>query len=232
MKLTPGQKHKARIQAERAAEAAQAARLNADPAAAANSDASLRLLDDAVLARVKAVSAIPQGVARVEAKKRALLEFLPHVDELLTSNAAVESLAFFWCMIWSADVGDIATLMRLGQYATARNLMMPAPFGSTYSVKQFLADQIIDWATVEVKNDRSTAPYFDDLYEYIFVKKWAVHDITKAKYHKQKALILESEQKFATALEEAKKAEEIAGQKAMVKTLIARLTKAIAAMEE
>ncbi|MGE4301987.1 MAG: phage terminase small subunit [Victivallaceae bacterium] len=217
----------------REAEEAAAKRLAEGGAAAmkAAGDSAFTLLVDALAAARNTVHAAPQGEARVALKRKFLAEFMPAVEDYLASGKVYANPVLIWCMVWSFDVGDVSTGIRLAEAAIAQHQKLTAPFQSDYTVARFAADAVLEWAQAQVKAGSSAEPYFTRFLDKVLSGALAVHDIVKAKYCKLAAQILASSYPVG-ALEYAREAQELGGDKAQVKTLISALEKEIAKQAE
>ncbi|MEA4863371.1 MAG: phage terminase small subunit [Victivallaceae bacterium] len=218
----------------REAEEAAAKRLAEGGAAAmkAAGDSAFTLLVDALAAARNTVHAAPQGEARVALKRKFLAEFMPAVEDYLATGKVYANPVLIWCMVWSFDVGDAATGIRLAEAAIAQHQKLTAPFQNDYTVARFAADAVLEWAQAQVKAGSSAEPYFTRFLDKVLSGALAVHDIVKAKYCKLAAQIHAAAGNPAPALEYARRAQELGGDKAQVKTLISALEKTVAEKAE
>jgi hypothetical protein len=226
-----GLRYQAAVMAEESARALLEQMRRNDSAAQAgqaSKNAAFELLVAELMNAEKALHDLPQGEARRERKKTLLSQYLPFVETFLAGEENFQNPVLMWCLVWSVDIGDMATAQRLATAAIERNQVMPRPpFKEGYSVKTFWADAVIVWANEEFAFGRSVNPYFPDV--MVQALEWPVHDIIKSRYHKLAALIDRKNGALDSALKHAKRAQEIAGPDAKVKTLVAELEKAVAA---
>lgn len=215
--------HRRRVeQAKRAVEAQNRA------AAAAAPDATERekraLLQAALDADCKRISALPAGSPERTALKTELLrQYLPMVEAYLAEKTPHENPVLVQAMIWSFDVGDLATAMRLADVAIAEGQPMPQRFKS--DVRTFVADAVYDYAAQASARGEAVDPLVWDR-EFALVTAPGAenlyHAAVRIKYLKLAAQLTDDPRQ---ALEFLELAQAIDPKRAQVKTAIAKLKK-------
>lgn len=218
------QKHKARVQAQKAQKTSK-------PVTVAEQAKVDELLVVAVESAVKGLHDIPQGELRVARKKALLAEFIPQIaDYLADENACYQNLVFAWCTVWLFDVGMYELGIKYAKVMIERDLKLPAPpFKNSYSATNFLADNVMEIGYADYKAELTLSPIFDAEFEAL-VESDGVHDVLKAKLLKVAARFMERNELYQTCIDYCKLALQYDA-KAQVKTMLDKATKALAKIE-
>lgn len=89
--------------------------------------------------RLKDIQSI-EGKADV--KRQLLPEYAPWIDGVLEKETGQQDDILMTVLVWSIDVGDLPTALRLGRYAIANDLVMPDQFKR--DVATVLAEEFAD----------------------------------------------------------------------------------------
>ena len=206
--------HSRVVRERQAREAVESARAETASATAADAD-QFALMQTALDADCRQLSALPQGSARTERKRGLIRTWLPVVETYLKSGAKYKNVILTQTMI-------------LARVAVAQNQPMPARFKR--DIRTGVADLLLDW--VNTRNGQPIEPYFSEIFEAVIppddAPGWAIHEEIKLKYIR--VAIREAERNNPVrALELCKLAERIAPGRAKVKTKRAELEKKLKA---
>ncbi|AYH10192.1 terminase [Pectobacterium parmentieri] len=178
MKLSPAQRHTARIAAERLLRQQQSL----------DSETSLHIQIVALEKDVAAASAVESRAERQEYKRDVLLpRWMPTAQAWLDGDSVHQNPVFAWCVIWLFDSGQFDQALDWAEVAILRGQETPSAFGSTFPV--FVADTVLAWAEAEAAAGHDVEPYFSRTLGNV-MQYWKVYDVIKAKYMKFSGLHL------------------------------------------
>ncbi|WP_336819392.1 phage terminase small subunit [Cedecea sp. MMO-103] len=172
MRLSPAQRHSARIEAERKLRQEQALDM----------ETSLHVLIAALEKDVAAAAAIESRLERMAFKRDVLLpRWMPTAQEWLDGDNLHQNPVFAWCVVWLFDTSQFDQALDWADEAVARGQETPAVFGSTFPV--FVADTVLSWAEAEAAQGHDVEPYFSRTLGNV-MQHWNVYEVIKAKYLK------------------------------------------------
>lgn len=176
--LSPAQKHKERILLS------QRLAKNQPVAASHSLHVQLRELErDRV-----ALQALPCTSDRVAMKRSVLLpKWLPVAQEYLDSGEEYQNLIFAWCVVWLFDVEEFDQALDWAEIAINQGQRTPERLKRTFAA--FVADTILEWATVTAELGESVEPYFSRTFRNV-AEKWRLHEEISAKWFKFAGLLL------------------------------------------
>lgn len=186
---------------------------------------------NADLADLKAIVSVKE---KIEHKRNVLLpKYLPKAKsilqnhELLTSNKPLPLLVY--CMIWSFDTGDIEQGFEFYQAVLRSNQDMPENIRSNPTVFAFGA--FYDWAKEQHANGRSAEPYLTNVYQHIDEQDIKLPDELMANIHKLVGDYHFDSKEFDLASSAFEQASLLLGEKAKVKTRLAKVRKELEQLE-
>lgn len=178
MRLSPAQRHNARIEAERLLRQQQSL----------DTETSLHIQIVALEKDVAAAAAIESRAERMVFKRDVLLpRWIPTAQSWLEGDSVQQNPVFAWCVVWLFDTGQFDQALDWADVAVALGQETPAAFGSTFPV--FVADTVLSWAEVEAVQGHDLEPYFSRTRENV-MQHWNVYEVIKAKYLKFSGLHL------------------------------------------
>ncbi|SFC49485.1 phage terminase small subunit [Pragia fontium] len=178
MYMSPGQRHKARIEAEKALSQGKAL----------SSPDSMHLQLNALDRDVARCRRQPNRAERRKMKRDELLpRWLPTVEQYLESAAVHINPTFVWCIVWLFDVGDFDRALDWVDIAIDQHQPAPANFKGTLA--SFTADTVLAWAENEFSLGHSVEPYFSRTFEQVR-DNWRLHEKVSAKWFKFAGMLL------------------------------------------
>ncbi|SDF04629.1 phage terminase small subunit [Rhodospira trueperi] len=173
---TPAQIARARSLALADAARAHAAGSPAGPAPAGPAPAAGSGLDR-MLAQLKRdrdqLRGIQSMVARAEAKRELMPDYMPYVDGVLEADTGRQDPVVVHMMIWALDVGDHATMLRLAGYVIRHGLAMPEGF------ERPPAAWLVEELARVAMDDPAALPHLDDALR--LTSDMDMHDPIRAK---------------------------------------------------
>lgn len=152
---TPARRHRERVSALVAHQAARAALA---PLENAKPYELMRARLDADMRRLKLIQSIER---KVELKRQLLPEYAAWVDGVLEANSGQQDEVLVTAMVWRIDTGDISGALRIADYALWHDLKLPARYERTLPC--LLAEEIADAAKRQL--DEKKLPELDPLLE-------------------------------------------------------------------
>jgi len=224
MAMSPCQRHRARIKAAETLDKREA--LTSSPV-------SFHLQKLELESDVAHLRGQPCTADRVDMKRDELLpRWLPTVEAYIAGDKRYANPALVYCVIWLLDTGEIEKALDWADIAIGEGQDMPDNFKST--MPAFIADTVLEWATVEAASGHSIEPFFSRTFNNIR-DKWRLHEDINAKWFKFAGLYLlrdHNGEPRATAVEDVdtlEKADELLAQaekynkNAGVKTMRAKI---------
>ena len=137
---------------------------------------------------VNKIRAFPNFELKAEYKRDVFLpKWMPFVEEYLAKGIVYQNDYLAYCIIYSFDVGDFDTALRLADLAIKQNQSLPERFKST--LPTFVANQIYDWTDKTAAAGQSVEPYFSQTFKNV-ATQWQLHEIVTAKWLKLAAALL------------------------------------------
>ena len=137
---------------------------------------------------VNKIRAFPSFELKAEYKRDVFLpKWMPFVEEYLAKGIVYQNDYLAYCIIYSFDVGDFDTALRLADLAIKQNQSLPERFKST--LPTFVANQIYDWTDKTASAGYSVEPYFSQTLQNV-ATQWQLHEIVTAKWLKLAAALL------------------------------------------
>ncbi|EGF0850597.1 terminase [Salmonella enterica] len=169
---TPAQKFRARLAAQQAMERREAL-VTGD---------SLHLQLAQLEIDCKAVSSCATNADRVEFKRETLLpRWMPTIQAYIDSAAVYKYLPLVWCIVWLFDTGEMDKALDWADIAIAQNQPMPTRFDR--KLPTFVADEVMQWAQIQLDSGLSVEPYFSRVLAHIGTD-WTLHEEIVAKWYK------------------------------------------------
>ncbi|MGQ1888221.1 phage terminase small subunit [Serratia marcescens] len=184
MKMTPCQRHRARIRAEQAIK-------NREPIC--DSPVSLHVQISELNRDVEQLRALPTIADRIEMKRDQLLpKWLPVAERYLSDGKVFSNPVFAYCTIWLFDVGSFDQALDWADIAVEQGQQTPENFKSSFAA--FVADTVLEWAEDQAANGHSIEPYFGRTFTNVR-EKWRLHEEINAKWFKFAGLYLLRDEK-------------------------------------
>ncbi len=137
---------------------------------------------------VNKIRAFPNFELKAEYKRDVFLpKWMPFVEEYLAKGIVYQNDYLAYCIIYSFDVGDFDTALKLADLAIKQNQSLPERFKST--LPNFVADQIYNWTDKTAAAGQSVEPYFSQTFKNV-ATQWKLHEIVTAKWLKLAAALL------------------------------------------
>lgn len=137
---------------------------------------------------VNKIRAFPNFELKAEYKRDVFLpKWMPFVEEYLAKGIVYQNDYLAYCIIYSFDVGDFDTALKLADLAIKQNQSLPERFKST--LPNFVADQIYNWTDKTAAAGQSVEPYFSQTFKKV-ATQWQLHEIVTAKWLKLAAALL------------------------------------------
>lgn len=137
---------------------------------------------------VNKIRAFPNFELKAEYKRDVFLpKWMPFVEEYLAKGIVYQNDYLAYCIIYSFDVGDFDTALKLADLAIKQNQSLPERFKST--LPNFVADQIYNWTDKTAAAGQSVEPYFSQTFKNV-ATQWKLHEIVTAKWIKLAAALL------------------------------------------
>ncbi len=137
---------------------------------------------------VNKIRAFPNFELKAEYKRDVFLpKWMPFVEEYLAKGIVYQNDYLAYCIIYSFDVGDFDTALKLADLAIKQNQSLPERFKST--LPNFVADQIYNWTDKTAAAGQSVEPYFSQTFKNVAIQ-WKLHEIVTAKWLKLAAALL------------------------------------------
>ena len=137
---------------------------------------------------VNKIRAFPNFELKAEYKRDVFLpKWMPFVEEYLAKGIVYQNDYLAYCIIYSFDVGDFDTALKLADLAIKQNQSLPERFKST--LPNFVADQIYNWTDKTAAAGQSVEPYFTQTFKNV-ATQWKLHEIVTAKWLKLAAALL------------------------------------------
>lgn len=177
MKLSPAQRHTARIEAER--------QLNHHQALTGSDSLYLQRL--AIENDVKRLHGLTLA-EKVHLKRTELLpRWLPSAEQYVASGEVYSNPVLAYCIVWLFDVGDFDQGLAWADIAIAQGQV--TPFGQRRSIATFVADSMLAWAEACLISGHSIEPYFSLVFARVR-DHWQLHEQINAKWYKFAGLLL------------------------------------------
>ncbi len=184
MKMTPCQRHRARIRAELAIR-------NREPIT--DSPVSQHVQITALNRDVEQLRALPTIADRIEMKRDQLLpKWLPVAERYLSDGKVFSNPVFAYCTIWLFDVGSFDQALDWADIAIEQGQKTPENFRSSFAA--FVADTVLAWAEEQAAGGHSIEPYFSRTFTSVR-EKWRLHEEINAKWFKFAGLYLLRDEK-------------------------------------
>jgi hypothetical protein len=201
MKMSPCQRHRARIKAKQALD-------NREALAGTPVSFHLKMLE--LKNDVERLRSILPTAERIEMKRAELLpRWLPSVEAYLAGDKRHPNPAFVYCVIWLLDTGEMEKALEWADIAISENQPMPDNFKST--LPTFIADTVLAWTIEQADAGHSIEPFFSRTFAAVRERKWPLHDDVSAKWFKFAGLDMlrdEKGQPRATAVDDVATLEE------------------------
>ncbi|MDU4461251.1 MAG: terminase endonuclease subunit [Haemophilus parainfluenzae] len=137
---------------------------------------------------VNKIRAFPNFELKAEYKRDVFLpKWMPFVEEYWAKGIVYQNDYLAYCIIYSFDVGDFDTALKLADLAIKQNQSLPERFKST--LPNFVADQIYNWTDKTAAAGQSVEPYFSQTFKNV-ATQWKLHEIVTAKWLKLAAALL------------------------------------------
>lgn len=137
---------------------------------------------------VNKIRAFPNFELKAEYKRDVFLpKWMPFVEEYWAKGIVYQNDYLAYCIIYSFDVGDFDTALKLADLAIKQNQSLPERFKST--LPNFVADQIYNWTDKTAAAGQSVEPYFTQTFKNV-ATQWKLHEIVTAKWLKLAAALL------------------------------------------
>ena len=137
---------------------------------------------------VNKIRAFPNFELKAEYKRDVFLpKWMPFVEEYWAKGIVYQNDYLAYCIIYSFDVGDFDTALKLADLAIKQNQSLPERFKST--LPNFVADQIYNWTDKTAAAGQSVEPYFSQTFKNV-ATQWKLHEIVTAKWLKLAAELL------------------------------------------
>lgn len=145
MTLSPVQRHRMRVLAEKEAKAASAANAFGETQGTAYELQMAQLYE--FKKRLKDMQSM-EGKAKLKATM--LPEMAPYLDGVLAANAGTQDEVLMTALIWSIDAGEYRRALQLAEYAVRHNLRMPDQYQRTLAtaLQDEFADAVLTGALV------------------------------------------------------------------------------------
>lgn len=177
----------ARMEAQQALEQAQAQALQKGEVLTA-SNYQQQAIDIALRNEVAKIRAMPTLSQRADYKRQQFLpKWLPFAEQHLDAQATYQNDVIGYCIVFSFDVGDFDTALRLAERAIANQQRLPEGFYRP--IPDFVAGEILHWTEKQIATHQPHAPYFQQVLEKVALQ-WNVHEILQAKWYKLTAGLL------------------------------------------
>lgn len=200
MAMSPCQRHRAQVKAAKALDNREA--LTASPV-------SFHLQKLELEKDVAMLRSVPRTEDRIELKRDVLLpRWMPTVEAYLAGDARFANPALVYCVIWLFDTGEMGKALDWADVAISESQATPENFKS--NLPAFVADTVLEWATIQAEAGHSIEPYFSRTFESIR-DKWRLHEDINAKWFKFAGLYLlrdESGKPRATAVNDVETLEQ------------------------
>lgn len=178
MALSPGQRHRLKIEMRQ--------KLDQQQAVAIADGESMHLQARAVdrdAARLKGMTM----AERTEIKKQEFLpNYLPTAQRYLDEKKVYKNPIFSFCVVWLFDTGDFQKGLDWADIAIEQGQLTP---GFKSGFPAFVADTVLQWAQLESEAGNSVEPYFSRTFKNV-TEKWRIHEKIQAKWYKFAALEL------------------------------------------
>jgi hypothetical protein len=143
-----------------------------------------------------------------DAKAELLPNYTTFTDDYVNQGHDYPNSVAVNVMIWSFDVGDIERGVSLGLHlAKTGNQQMPSGFKST--LETFICDQTYDWATKQLAENHSPAPFLTSVVDAMQADSWALNEIVQSKMFAIMARHFENIEAWQLCLDMCEKAEAI-----------------------
>ncbi len=120
MPMTPAQRHRARVLAAQAAQAAAAHNPHGPM-----SGGPYELMQAQLHAHALTLRGIQSIQLKIEAKRTMLADYEPYLDGVLQADAGVPDIVLSTVLVWHIDVGNWPRAMQLAEYAMRHSLPLP-----------------------------------------------------------------------------------------------------------
>lgn len=197
---TPARKHFQRVTAAKAA---------ADAGPAVMTGDAYQLMLAALVEDRRRLKDIQSIARKVEVKRELLPNYLPYVEGVLQTGQGAEDEVLMTAMIWCFDVGELATGLRIAEYALAHDLDPPDRYQRT--TPAIVAEEVADQALRRLADEGTdVAPLLDALERADALTRDAdMHDQIRAKLHKACGYALRAAGRAEAALEHLRRALEL-----------------------
>lgn len=118
--MTPAQRHRARVLAAKAAQAAAAHNPHGEM-----QGGPYELMQAQLHAHMNTLRGIQSIQLRVEAKRTMLTDYEPYLDGVLQADAGVPDIVLSTVLVWHIDVGNWGRALQLAEYAMRHSLPLP-----------------------------------------------------------------------------------------------------------
>ncbi|WP_422527650.1 phage terminase small subunit [Serratia fonticola] len=173
MAMSPCQRYRARVRAEKALKNGEA--LNDSPVSL---HVQLRELERDVQ-HLRSLEIIAD---RIDMKRDDLLpKWLPVAEQYLSGGKVFANPVFSYCVIWLFDVGSFDQALDWADIAIEQG--QPTPENFKTSMAAFVADTVLAWAENQSALGHSIEPYFGRTFTNLR-EKWRLHEEIKAKWFK------------------------------------------------
>jgi hypothetical protein len=143
-----------------------------------------------------------------DAKAELLPNYTEFTDDYVNQGHDYPNSVAVNVMIWSFDVGDIDRGVTLGLHlAKTGNQQMPTGFKST--LETFICDQTYEWATKQLAENHSPAPFLTSVVDAMQADSWPLNEIVQSKMFAIMARHFENIEAWQLCLEMCEKAEAI-----------------------
>lgn len=175
------------------------------------------------LAKIKEVGDIAK---KTELKKVLIKQYLPFINQYLSSGACYKNNVAVYCMIWLFDIGDIEQAVQLALVLIKQKIQhLPDNFGR--SLQTFVCHSVHDWAIERLQQKQTASPHLNDV--CVLIENWDVDDLTASKFYAITARHYFAVEDWANCIVWADKAESLNPKKAGIKTMRESAYKALMA---
>lgn len=130
------------------------------------------------LQRISSVSKMEEKIAL---KRELLPNYLTFVADYIAQGHDYPNVVAVQVLIWLMDVGDIEQALQLGFYLIRTPKQdLPAKF-TRRDIPTFICDAVYDWASAELKANRSASPYLDQVVAVMLDEKWSLAPMVASK---------------------------------------------------
>ncbi|WP_289283316.1 MULTISPECIES: phage terminase small subunit [unclassified Methylophaga] len=113
-------------------------------------------------------------------KKELLPNYMPFVEDYMANGHDYPNSVAVMMMVWLFDIGDIEQGLHLGFYLV-KTPKQTMPHGFSSTMETFICDYTYDWASAQIKEEKTASPYLDNLVKVLLDAKWELAMPVKSK---------------------------------------------------